>query len=288
MTNARAAAALGVVPQQGKTEETDRPTSVGKMLEELKPQLQLALPRHMTADRMARIVLTEMRRVPKLFQCDVKSLFGAVIQAAQLGLEPGNALGHAYLIPFENRKKQIVECQLLIGYRGMMDLARRSERVGAIYAEIVRHGDKFEYERGAHPKLIHVPSEDNEMMAGVQDSVRGAYAVAHLRGETIPQMVFLPLREIDLARKRSRAGNEGPWVTDFEAMAMKTAVRRLFKWLPVSIEMQSTMATVANLDTAVDLGESQNLDDVIDGQSRDVEDGEPPQAPQEEAPEATK
>jgi recombination protein RecT len=287
MTNARAAQALGVSPQPGGATggEEGPAKSISEMLVKLKPQIALALPKHMTADRMSRIVLTEMRKVPKLFQCEQRSLLGAIIQAAQLGLEPGSSLGHAYLLPFENRRRQIIECQLLIGYRGMIELARRSGQIEMIYAAAVYKSDQFSVTLGDSPKLFHIPSEDAEdIPIASAEHLRGAYAVAKMKdGGT--QFEWMPIKKIESIRKRSRAKDDGPWVTDFEEMCKKTAVRRLFKYLPVSIELQSTLSAVSNLDTAVDLGESQGLGDIIDGESREVR--EPPPQPQPEEPNAT-
>lgn len=275
MTNARAAAALGVSAAANEV-SSPGPKSITALLAELKPQIQAALPRHMTAERMSRIVLTEMRKVPKLFQCDAKSLLGAVIQAAQLGLEPGSALGHCYLLPFDNRRKQIVECQLLLGYRGMIELARRSGQIEMIYAMVVRKEDDFKIEYGLNPHIHHVPDESSEELVGTKDSIRGAYAVAKLRGGGV-QFEYLPIKQIEGIRKRSRAANDGPWVTDFEEMCKKTAVRRLFKYLPVSVELQGVVSVATNLDTSVDLGESQGLGEIIDGESREI--NEDPNAP---------
>ena len=109
-----------------------------------KKQMALALPKSLTADRLTRIVLTEFRKTPALLSCDRESLFGAVLQCAALGLEPGSALGHCYLLPYGKT------CQLIIGYRGMIDLARRSGQILSLCAYCVHEADEFHYELGLH------------------------------------------------------------------------------------------------------------------------------------------
>jgi recombination protein RecT len=124
MTAAAVRAAVTNVKQQPKRDVVALLTTPATL-----QQMQRALPSHLTAERMARIALTEVRRVPKLALCDQNSFMGAIMTCCQLGLEPGSALGHAYLIPFENTKKRIVEVQLILGYKGMIDLARRSGQI---------------------------------------------------------------------------------------------------------------------------------------------------------------
>ena len=118
------------------TKSNGKPTTLIELLssDKTKHQLAAALPKHMTADRMARVIMTELRKVPKLAACDPHSFMGAVMMASQVGLEPGGALGHCYLIPFENRRANRVEVQFIMGYRGMLDLARRSGQIVSIEA----------------------------------------------------------------------------------------------------------------------------------------------------------
>lgn len=228
-------------------------------------QIKAALPRHMTAERMARIATTEMRKVPKLGQCDPMSFLGAVIQCAQLGLEPGNALGHAYILPFDKREKVggqwktvRTEAQVIIGYRGMIDLARRSGQIISIDARAVYDGDKFECVLGLDPKIDHVPDWQNAARADAS-KLRFVYAVAKLKDGGL-QFDVMSRAEVEGIRARSKSADNGPWVTDFPAMALKTVVRRLFKFLPVSIEIQQAVG----LDELAEHGVSQNNAAVID------------------------
>jgi recombination protein RecT len=270
----------------GQAAKTEKPKDLAQLMASpaVQSQLKVALPRHMTAERMARIATTEMRKVPKLAECDPMSFLGAVIQCAQLGLEPGNALGHAYILPFEKRKKigntwQTVstEAQVIIGYRGMIDLARRSGQIVSIEARAVYEGDEFDCSLGLESKLTHTPDWQNPNRS-MPDKLRFVYAVAKLKDGGI-QFDVMSRAEVDGIRARSKSADNGPWVTDYAAMALKTVVRRLFKFLPVSIEMQQAVS----IDEQAEAGISQQNSAIIDGNFSEVDaplelDNEPSQA----------
>ncbi|AFQ27342.1 recombination protein RecT [Bacillus thuringiensis] len=201
--------------------------TVEAYMKKMAPRMAEVLPKHMDMNRMSRIALTTIRTNPKLLECAVPSLMGAVMQAVQLGLEPG-LLGHCYILPYKR------EATFIIGYKGMIDLARRSGHIQSIYAHAVHENDEFEYELGLHPKLEHKPSH------GDRGAFIGAYAVAHFKDGGY-QMEFMPKSEIEKRRKRSAAANSSysPWSSDYEEMAKKTVVRYMFKYLPISIEVQT-------------------------------------------------
>jgi recombination protein RecT len=155
-------------------------------------------------------------------------------------------LGQAYLIPFKDKRGQL-HAQLIVGYQGMMDLARRSGDVGSIQARCVYEGDEFEYEFGLEPMLKHRPCPSPGKLQYV-------YAVARMKAGGEPVFTVLSADKVEGFRKRSRARNEGPWVTDYDAMAMKTAVRRLFTWLPKSAEV----AQAITLDDATEITRRQS------------------------------
>lgn len=229
-------------------------------------QIKAALPKHMTPERMARIAITEMRKIPKLAECNPMSFLGAVIQCSQLGLEPGGSLGHVYLIPYGK------EVQVIVGYRGMIDLARRSGQIISIDARAVYEGDQFECELGLEAKLNHTPAWDNPNRAD-PTKLRFVYAVAKLKDGGI-QFDVMSKIEVDSIRKRSKSSGSGPWVTDYAAMALKTVVRRLFKFLPVSIELQLAVG----IDEMADAGISQQNSAILDGQFTEVETPVEPEA----------
>ncbi|MDG1603823.1 recombination protein RecT [Bacillus paranthracis] len=219
----------------------NKPTSpeqtVEAYMKKMGPRMAEVLPKHMDMDRMSRIALTTIRTNPTLLECTVPSLMGAVMQAVQLGLEPG-LLGHCYLLPFnknagtKQNPQWVKEVQFIIGYKGMIDLARRSGHIQSIYAHAVYENDEFEYELGLHPKLTHKPS------FGDRGKFIGAYAVAHFKDGGY-QMEFMPESEIEKRRGRSKSKDFGPWKSDYEEMAKKTVVRSMFKYLPISIEVQT-------------------------------------------------
>jgi len=224
--------------------------TLSDMLDRAKPKLLMALPKHMSVDRLLRISLTSVYRTPDLAKCDPASFLSAVMQSAQLGLEPDGTLGHAYLIPYRNNKKGIMEVQLIPGYKGLMDLARRSGNVLSIQAHVIHEKDIFDFEFGLSPKLRHVPTREED-----PGPMIGVYAVAHLR-DADPQFDVMWKRQVDAIRARSRSGNSGPWLTDYEEMARKTILRRLCKVLPASVEL----ATAVALDERAEAGIPQELE----------------------------
>ena len=219
-----------------------------ELLQVNKSEIEAALPRHMTPDRMLRIALTEARKTPALLECTRASFMGAIIQAAQLGLEPGSALGHCYLVPFRNQKTNTREVQFIVGYRGMLDLAGRSERCSHVIARAVYDGDHFEYEYGLNERLVHRPGP-----GPAAGRLQYVYAIVFLKdgGKIFDVM---DAQEIKEARDRSKSADSGPWVSDFDAMAKKSVVRRLFKFMPVSVELQMAIG----LDEQADREEQDN------------------------------
>ena len=229
-----------------------RNNTIMTLLETYKDQIARALPRHLSVDRMVRIAMTEIRRTPQLLKADPASLFGAVIQAAQLGLEPG-INGQAYLVPFRNGRTGRIEVQFIPGYKGLMDLARRSGKVKKIVARVVREGDEFEYQLGTNEFIRHIPR------SGPDAKAVAAYAVAVLEDGT-EQFEVMLREEIDRIRQRSKAANSGPWATDYEEMAKKTVARRLCKYLPASVELSHAVA----LDEVAEAGRSQRHEAILD------------------------
>lgn len=204
------------------------------LLEKMKPQLERALPKHMDADRVARIALTELRKNPKLMQCNQNSLLGAIMQAAQLGLEPG-LMGQCYLIPFKG------EVTFVIGYKGLIDLARRSGDVQVIYAHPVYENDEFEYSYGVNGTLHHKPAmkERGEIIC--------YYSFAQLKDGGYAYEV-MTVEDVEKHRDRFALAKDksgkivGPWRDDFDSMACKTAVRQMMKYMPMSAEFLDKVA----------------------------------------------
>lgn len=197
-----------------------------------------ALPKHKTADRMAMVAFSEIRKNPKLLSCFPQSLVASVITASQLGLEPG-PLGHCYLVPYWNDKAKSYDLQLQIGYRGMLALDRRSGEISDLYGQIVYANDAVEVEYGLDRKLIHRPAEDGE-----RGDHKGAYVLAKFKdgGCFFDYMTWQEaLRRRDTYSKGAydRSGNlQGPWKDEPEEMGLKTVLRHAWKWLPMSVEMR--------------------------------------------------
>src|SRR5690625_2701210 len=214
----------------------DKPKTIEDYLKQMAPAMQEALPKHMDVDRLMRLTMTTIRTTPELKQADLPSLLGGVMQAAQLGLEPG-LLGQCYLLPFKNNRKGITEVQFIIGYKGMIDLARRSGHIQSIYAHAVYENDEFEYELGLNPTLKHVPSFDSD-----RGEYIGSYAVAHFKDGGY-QMEFMPKAEIEKRRLASPGGRSkySPWNNYYEEMANKTVIRHMWKYLPISVEIQEAV-----------------------------------------------
>ena len=203
--------------------------TIRELVNRHKPEFALALADNIDVDKFARIALTAIRNNDKLQEANVSSLMGALMGAAQLGLEPHGPLEHCYLVPYKG------EVQLIIGYRGMETLAYRSGIVSSIVARVVREGDHFEFGFGTEEYVSHRPA------AGVGGNVTHAYAIAKLvTGGTVPLVMFR--EDIERARGSSASGKgnkpSGPWATDYDQMARKTAIRALFKDLPASAETQ--------------------------------------------------
>jgi len=236
-----------IVPRETQIQKPAE--QMAQLIQKMTPELARALPRHMTGDRMARIVLTAIRVNPKLAECTQASFLGCVLSCAVLGLEPNTPLGLAYLIPRKNNKKNgVLECTLQLGYQGMVDLAGRA---GAnVYAYVARKGDDFRYQLGSDPKIHHVPSEDDRRL---EQPITHAYAVA-VAADGRRNFTVLTLPEIEARRARSAAANEGPWITDFEAMCMKTAVRAHFRWMPKQTDKATILAQGVALEEAPENG----------------------------------
>jgi recombination protein RecT len=226
----------------GNAPGTDVATSTGgrgtvaALIEAQKGEIARALPKHMDPDRLARIALTVIKQTPALQRCDTTSLLGALMTCSQLGLEPG-PLGEAYLVPYGDK------VTFIPGYRGLIKLAWQSGRLLSISADVVHANDDFDYEYGLTPKLRHKPTLTD------RGDVIAVYACATFK-DGGNAFVVLSRSDVEAIRNRSRAGKSGPWVTDWDAMARKTAVRQLARWLPMSTELQA-FQTAAAMDDSV-------------------------------------
>lgn len=209
-------------------------------------QFATALPKHINTDRFVRIAITTIRQNPKLAQCNQESLLGALMVSAQLGLEPG-VLGQCYLIPYGR------ECQFQIGYKGMIELLRRSGQLKDIYAYSVYENDDFEITYGLDRNLIHKPNLENK------GNFLGCYCVAILK-DGAKAFEYMTKEEIEThAKKFSKTFGNGPWKTDFKAMAHKTVVKKMLKWLPLSVEF---LENIEKDDKSFKVADTKNAEDI--------------------------
>ena len=218
----------------------------------MRKQLEMAIPKHLTVDRLLRVVMTAIRVNPRLMDCTQESLLACVMGCATLGLEPEPFLGQAYLVPYQrsikvgNQWRKQMEAQLIPGYRGYIALARRSGDVQSVAAQVVYENDRFVLQYGLDERLEHVPAE------GERGEVKGAYVVFKYKDGS-HSFDYMTRADIDKIRSRSKASENGPWVTDYDEMAKKTVIRRHVKLAPLSVEM-ARAAAAENLAMA---GESQ-------------------------------
>lgn len=255
-----------------------------QMIEMNLPEIRRALPDvGITPERFTRILLTEIRRNPKLAQCKPVSIIAAAMVAAQLGLEIGGPLGHAYLVPFKG------EATFILGYKGIIDLARRSGQIKSIVARAVHENDEFDYGYGLEEYLTHKPA------TGERGAAYAYYGIAKFK-DGGHQMLVMSKADVDKRKQRSasvKAGFNSPWDTDYDAMACKTVVRAMAPFLPLEAEHFSAIATdgasprridfdltdlaYENGDTAGELEAGPDDDDPVDAEIVADANGEPAQ-----------
>ena len=211
------------------TQPTGAMSNIHKLFMDKAESIAQVIPRHLGADRLIKVALNSIAKTPALQKCSASTLLQCLITSAELGLEPGGALGHAYLVPYGQ------VCTLIIGYRGLIELSRRSGQLADIWAVVVHEKDKFEVVEGVERNIVHKPS-----LADDPGPVVAVYSVAKLKDGTI-HFEWMKKSAVDKIRARSRAGNSGPWQTDYEEMAKKTVVRRNMKYLPMSSEIAKAL-----------------------------------------------
>jgi len=188
-------------------------------------ELQKALPAGFTAPHFTRVVMTACLKNPKLIECTLESLWLAVMEAAQVGLELDGRM--AALVPYGKVAKTIPM------YQGIIHCAFNHPNVKAIDAKIVHEKDHLEYEEGLRPRLIHRPAT---LPAG---EVIAAYAIARLRGASV--LSFMWREEIEKHREFSRS-KDTVWKDHFDAMALKTTMRMLCKFIPQAPQLVQALA----------------------------------------------
>jgi recombination protein RecT len=246
---------------QAQAPALQKANTIRAYLEGQKKQLAMAVPKHLPVDRLLRVAMTSIQQTPKLLDCTPVSLLRCVMTCAQLGLEPDQFLGQAYLVPFWNSKKNVMEAQLIPGYRGYISLARRSGEVQSVSAQVVYEKDEFILKYGINEDLTHIPAE------GDRGKAKGAYVIFKYKDGGY-SFDYMSVGDIDKIRQRSKAKDDGPWVTDYDEMAKKTVIKRHSKLAPLSVEFQKAVA----LEDRAYTGESQEgIFDNLNGDVIDME-----------------
>jgi recombination protein RecT len=270
---------MSTVALQTQSNQTQALTTLSELLNRYKEQIAMALPRHLTPERMIRVALTAVGRNPVLQKCSPATVAGCVVQASILGLEPDGVLGEAYLVPFYNKKanngKGGYECQLIPGYMGLIKLVRNSGELKTIDVQEVCANDEFDFEKGTESYIRHKPA------LGERGDILYYYATATLAGGG-QQFEVMTVDQIEAHRdKYSKSAESGPWVTSPEWMYKKTVLRKLVKLLPKSAQAQLAVA----LDERAEVGIPQRfaVDVPIEMQQTDnleEEQAEPIKVPQ--------
>lgn len=201
--------------------------------EAFRSEVARVLPRHLTPERFTRVALTALTRTPDLAKCTQASLFKCLLDLSAAGLEPDGRRAH--LIPYRNKKNGTTECTLIIDYKGLVELIRRSGEVVSLRAETVCEKDEFEWVNGEIEHRINWREPRGEVQA--------VYAEARMKSGEV-QTATMTKDEIEAIRKRSQESMSSPWKTAWSEMAKKTTVRRLSKMLPLSFEVAQAIEEV--------------------------------------------
>lgn len=245
------AAAQNAVQQQ--KQEKPMVALVNKMM----PEIKKALPSVLTPERFTRMVLSAISSTPKLAECDPKTFLGAMMSAAQLGVEPNSALGEAWLIPYRNKGR--MECQFQLGYKGLIDLAYRSGDIISISAHTVHENDEFSYELGLDEKLVHKPALRDRGEAVCY------YATfkTRLGGFGFAVMSVDDIKAHMNRYSKAAASGFSPWSTNFDEMAKKTVLKKCLKYAP----LKSDFVKAVNSDETI---KSELSDSMIDVQPEEI------------------
>lgn len=246
-------------------------TTMKQYVNSMSGEIAKALPSVITPERFTRITLSALSTNPQLQQCSPASFLGAMMTAAQLGMEPNTPLGQAYLIPFKNKGQ--LECQFQLGYKGLLDLAYRSGEISVIQAHTVYEKDDFEYEFGLDAKLHHKPCTEADKGKPI-----AFYAMFKTKdgGFGFDVMSVEDVRAH--AKKYSKAFGSGcsPWATNFEEMAKKTVLKRVLKYAPLKSDFVRQLSADETIkDTIADdmtevMGQVVEYAEVIDPDTGEV------------------
>lgn len=235
----------------------ETPKNMKQWITAMEGEIAKALPTVITPERFTRMAMTAISSNAQLAASTPQSFIGALMNAAQLGLEPNTPLGQAYLIPFKNNKAGTIETQFQIGYKGLIDLAHRSGEFKTIYAKEVYENDDFDFEYGLDPQLTHKPTVN-----GDRGKVIYYYAVFTLINGGFGFEVMSVADVTAHAKKFSKAYSNGPWQSNFDEMAKKTVLKKVLKYAPIKTEFVKQVSQDATIKTEIapDMSEIESVD----------------------------
>ena len=242
--------------------------SIADMIKAMEPEIRKALPQVITPERFTRMALSALNTTPKLAECSQMSFLGALMNAAQLGLEPNTPLGQAYLIPYRNKGK--LECQFQIGYKGLIDMVYRNENIQTVQAQCVYENDDFQYELGLDPKLVHKPALKDRgnliLVYALWKSKNGGFG-------------FMSKEDVDDHARRfsqSFGSSYSPWKTNYEEMAKKTVIKKCLKYAPLKTDFVMQMSNDESIKSEINVDMSEVVNEqedpnIIDQEYKEVE-----------------
>ena len=250
---ANAKTGIAKVDAKNEIAQATQQTGLKVLLQKMQGQIAKALPSVLTPERYTRMVMTALSTSPDLQQCTPESFLGAVMQAAQLGVEPNTPLGQAYLIPYKNRRKigdkwyEVLECSFQLGYKGLLDLAYRSGEVSIVDAQAVHENDEFSYEYGLEPKLKFKPALKD------RGPVIAYYAMFRTRQGGYNFTVMSREDIVAFKQQYSQAAGSkySPWNTNFDAMAKKTVLKQVLKYAPLKSDFVKAVAADETIKTDI-------------------------------------
>lgn len=247
------------VAYQDRTEEQheqDRLASIATKLEEDLPTIVASLPAQFSGERMAGLILNQVRKNPRLALCSQASLLGAILTCAQLGLEPGDATGEAYLIPRSIWKpqweKKVTEATFQIGYKGMTTLFWRHPLAGYLHSDTVREGDDFDYAHGTTAFLTHRTPRRKSRDRSARGEPTGEWYAAAKTVNGGFAFTVLETEEVEERRQASDSPNSPAWKGYFHQMAEKSCIRDLFDELPKERETRLALAWEGQVRTEME------------------------------------
>ncbi len=244
-----------------------KPKTIKDYIQSMEGEIKKALPKVMTPERFTRIALSAVSSTPQLAQCTPASFLGALMNAAQLGLEPNTPLGQAYLIPYKNNREGKMECQFQIGYKGLLDLAYRSGEIKNIEAHVVYENDEFDFEFGLENRLKHKPALKDKGTA------QWVYAVFRMvnGGYGFEVMSMDDVRAHANRYSQSAKSSYSPWTTNFEEMVKKTVIKKVLKYAPLKSEFSRAISQDGTVKNDISDDMSLISDDYIETDYVDVD-----------------